>query len=1506
MRAKQPSQTAAAPRRRHPLLRALAWALWLLLALGTLALGAAGLLWYWAGSQTSLASTLAQAAQFLPPGQTLETSAVSGSLRSGGRIGRLRWSSPELALEASDLRLRWQLRPLLQGRLVLDELQAARVQIAQPEPAADAAPPTPPTALLLPLQVSLPFRVAQIEWAGPPALQVHKLAGDYRFDGRQHRLQIAALDLAQGHYSASATLDAQAPMALAVTLAGSLRAEIPGGGRALPVSAQATLQGTLATAAAQLQLQARISPAGPDIPGIPDIPAIAASATLPALPALAPAQTQAGSTAPASAAAPTAAARATPSAAPAALTAAPGARAARNGAAQTGAAAAPAQSSPPVAAMQADLQATIAPWAAQPLPAASATLRALDLAALWPQAPVTQLHGTLVAGATPGPGREPLWRMRAQLRNRLPGPWDQRRLPLSALQASASYDGSRWILPGATLEAGGGSVSASGTWNSASAFEGRATLRNLRPGALYGALAADPLSGQISARMQGRALRFDADIRAAARSASSASSTNAGSAAQAVAATAPLRIERFSAQGSWQPAAAQAGPPGSADGTLELQTLLLDALQARVSASGLRVAPGAGSASGQISLSVPGASAQASGAIARAAGAGQLQLQLRDSAGTQRWLAGLPGGVGAAVQRALQGASARGALQLDARWQGGWQTLAQQLDAASAGEQRPARAGAPAFALQAKLSAAQLDLTLPTAGAQSAAAAPPAALALRALQAELSGSLAQAELTLATELHTPAPQAARLALHTRISAGLQAAGQWQAQISQLRLQAQDAQRPGPWALQLSEALTITARTTANSAGAAAAQAPVLTLQTSSGQARLTGPLPGVVALHWQPLRWSSGAGLRLQTQGRLQGLPLAWVDALGLDAARPAAPAAAAAAATPASAAAAATGQPAAAPRSRYQRQALLARLGLASDIVLDGQWNVDGSGAALRASASLRRASGDLRMLADQSAAGPVAALAQAASAARVDSAADVRQAEIRVDAEGDARQPRLRAQLLWASARAGQIDASLSTQLSQSGGALGWPADAPLSARVHARMPDLGLWSALAPPGWRVRGTLQADATLSGTRAAPLWAGTLGADGLAVRSLVDGVDLQDGQFRAALRGKRLEISELRLKGGRGSNAHIAGQSGNRTPAPSDGGTLSGSGSIGWGNEGAASAGGPAGIEMDVQLRAKELQLLVRADRQISISGQMRAQMQDGKLALSGKLTTDRATIILPDETAPSLGADVAVHSAAARQQERAQEPPGVGAQAASARPPEIALTLDLGPDFALQGQGITTRLAGALDIRSSPDPGAPPRVTGELRTDAGRYRAWGQMLDVEAGLIRFNGAYDNPALDILALRPNIAVRAGVQLSGSAQAPRVKLYAEPDLPDAEKLSWVVLGRSASAGGAEAAMLQQAALALLGRNSGDSTASSIASRLGLDEIGFRSTGDDASATALTFGKRISRDLYLTYERSLSGTLGTLYIFYDLSRRLTLRGQTGEKSALDIIYTLQYD
>jgi translocation and assembly module TamB len=35
-------------------------------------------------------------------------------------------------------------------------------------------------------------------------------------------------------------------------------------------------------------------------------------------------------------------------------------------------------------------------------------------------------------------------------------------------------------------------------------------------------------------------------------------------------------------------------------------------------------------------------------------------------------------------------------------------------------------------------------------------------------------------------------------------------------------------------------------------------------------------------------------------------------------------------------------------------------------------------------------------------------------------------------------------------------------------------------------------------------------------------------------------------------------------------------------------------------------------------------------------------------------------------------------------------------------------------------------------------------------------------------------------------------------------------------------------------------------------------------------------------------------------------MGTLFVFYDLSQRFTLRGQSGKESAVDLIFTLRYN
>jgi translocation and assembly module TamB len=392
------------------------------------------------------------------------------------------------------------------------------------------------------------------------------------------------------------------------------------------------------------------------------------------------------------------------------------------------------------------------------------------------------------------------------------------------------------------------------------------------------------------------------------------------------------------------------------------------------------------------------------------------------------------------------------------------------------------------------------------------------------------------------------------------------------------------------------------------------------------------------------------------------------------------------------------------------------------------------------------------------------------------------------------------------------------------------------------------------------------------------------LQANDLALRSVVDGIEFGNGRLRARLDGTRMRIDEFSLQG--------AGEKGT-------GGSLSAQGEAGW-------IDGKPQVQLDAKLQ--RLRASIRTDRQLTVSGDVQAILKGDQTELTGKLLIDQARILLPEEGTPQLGDDVVVRTASgAAAGQKAPEKTSAQTAEKPARPLKLAVEIDLGRDFQIQGKGIDTRVRGTLAL--SGDPLTGPRLLGTIRTAGGQYRAYGQRLDVEQGLIRFTGAIDNPTLDILAVRPNLTQRVGVQITGTALLPRVRLYAQPELPDAEKLSWLVVGRASASGGAEAALLQQAALALLGSKSGGMSGG-LAASLGLDELSFRGASSNADGTAsggaITLGKRFSRNFYAAYERSISGALGTLFVFYDLSQRFTIRAQAGQQSAVDLIFTIPYD
>jgi translocation and assembly module TamB len=189
-----------------------------------------------------------------------------------------------------------------------------------------------------------------------------------------------------------------------------------------------------------------------------------------------------------------------------------------------------------------------------------------------------------------------------------------------------------------------------------------------------------------------------------------------------------------------------------------------------------------------------------------------------------------------------------------------------------------------------------------------------------------------------------------------------------------------------------------------------------------------------------------------------------------------------------------------------------------------------------------------------------------------------------------------------------------------------------------------------------------------------------------------------------------------------------------------------------------------------------------------------------------------------------------------------------------------------------------------------------------GTVSTDRGTFTAFGQRLEIDRGAIVFNGPVDNPGLDIVALRRLPSVQAGVELTGTARAPRVRITSNPPLPQGEQLSWLVLGRALdSASQADAALLASAAAAMFGGDGGVPVNRRIADAFGLDDVGVRSSGV-LSGQVVTVGKRVSDRVYFAYEQAVSTASNLLRIDLELHRFVSLRAEAGSVSGFGIVFT----
>lgn len=309
-----------------------------------------------------------------------------------------------------------------------------------------------------------------------------------------------------------------------------------------------------------------------------------------------------------------------------------------------------------------------------------------------------------------------------------------------------------------------------------------------------------------------------------------------------------------------------------------------------------------------------------------------------------------------------------------------------------------------------------------------------------------------------------------------------------------------------------------------------------------------------------------------------------------------------------------------------------------------------------------------------------------------------------------------------------------------------------------------------------------------------------------------------------------------------------------------------------------------------DLALHSAGLQIEPLRGSSATIAPELRLQLSQDRALLSGEIRVPRADIRLDElpQTAISRSPYAVVVG-----EEAPATPFAYG----------LDVRVQLGQQVRLRGMGLDTRLEGALAIVRDADEGLL-RGRGEIRTVDGRYKAYGQDLEITEGRIRFRGALDRPDMNLTAIRriEDEDVQVGIRVRGDLREPQTSVFSRPAMEETIALYYLLTGhRPDDVGNTDFAvtgMLMQLGLAGASRVTG-----AVASRFGIQDfqVGARQV---EGGTEVQLSGYLSPDLYLRYGVSTFDRINTVRLRYRLRGSFYLEAISGIENAIDFLYSFE--
>ncbi|HBX38499.1 MAG TPA: hypothetical protein DEG76_14965, partial [Pseudohongiella sp.] len=188
---------------------------------------------------------------------------------------------------------------------------------------------------------------------------------------------------------------------------------------------------------------------------------------------------------------------------------------------------------------------------------------------------------------------------------------------------------------------------------------------------------------------------------------------------------------------------------------------------------------------------------------------------------------------------------------------------------------------------------------------------------------------------------------------------------------------------------------------------------------------------------------------------------------------------------------------------------------------------------------------------------------------------------------------------------------------------------------------------------------------------------------------------------------------------------------------------------------------------EFSLQVAGSNFTVADLPDIQAAISPEIRLQGNLEGIELSGQLfipSVDARINTLPESAVDVSSDTIVINQPASGEPVRNAAIADTGLLGNTPVSGEITITL--GDDVRISGFGLNAQVSGELDITQRPN--ATPLTYGELEVVQGSFETYGRVLTIEQGKLLFMGSYDNPAIDIRAVRQVENMRVGVQMNGT------------------------------------------------------------------------------------------------------------------------------------------